>query len=74
VGAVYLAGKLACRLRDVLLLILVAGFVALLLNPLVGGLYRPARRLRRTAARMNSAATVTASAISRYSKERLTVL
>ena len=31
----YLAGKLIYRLRDVLLLILVAGFVALILNPLV---------------------------------------
>jgi hypothetical protein len=35
VGAVCLAGNLAYRLRDVLLLILIAGFVALLLNPLV---------------------------------------
>jgi predicted PurR-regulated permease PerM len=31
----YLAGKLVYRLRDVLLLLLVAGFVALVLNPLV---------------------------------------
>jgi predicted PurR-regulated permease PerM len=31
----YLAGKLIYRLRDVLLLILVAGFLALILNPLV---------------------------------------
>ena len=31
----YLAGKLIYRLRDVLLIILVAGFVALILNPLV---------------------------------------
>jgi predicted PurR-regulated permease PerM len=31
----YLSGKLIYRLRDVLLLMLVAGFVALLLNPLV---------------------------------------
>jgi predicted PurR-regulated permease PerM len=35
VAAVYLAGKLVYRLRDVMLLIVVAGFVALLLNPLV---------------------------------------
>jgi hypothetical protein len=31
----YLAAKLAYRLRDVLLLILVAGFIALILNPFV---------------------------------------
>src|SRR5215831_4739549 len=31
----YLAGKLIYRLRDVVLIMLVAGFVALLLNPLV---------------------------------------
>jgi predicted PurR-regulated permease PerM len=31
----YLAGKLIYRLRDVVLIVLVAGFVALLLNPLV---------------------------------------
>jgi predicted PurR-regulated permease PerM len=35
VAAAYLAGKLIYRLRDILLLIAVAGFVALLLNPLV---------------------------------------
>jgi predicted PurR-regulated permease PerM len=35
VGLFYLAGKLVYRLRDVLLLMLVAGFVALILNPLV---------------------------------------
>ena len=31
----YLAAKLAYRLRDVLLLIVVAGFIALILNPFV---------------------------------------
>ena len=36
----YLAGKLAYRLRDVILLILVAGFLSLILNPLVVGLQR----------------------------------
>ena len=35
VAATYLAGKLIYRLRDIVLLIVVAGFVALLLNPLV---------------------------------------
>src|SRR6266568_427599 len=35
VALTYLAGKLAYRLRDVILLIVVAGFVALILNPLV---------------------------------------
>jgi predicted PurR-regulated permease PerM len=36
----YLAGKLAYRLRDVILIILVAGFVAVILNPLVVALQR----------------------------------
>jgi predicted PurR-regulated permease PerM len=40
VVAVYLAGKVVYRLRDVLLLLLVSGFVALLLNPLVAALQR----------------------------------
>jgi len=35
IGLFYLAGKLIYRLRDVVLLLLVAGFVALILNPLV---------------------------------------
>jgi len=35
VALAYLAGKLAYRLRDVILLIAVAGFIALILNPLV---------------------------------------
>jgi predicted PurR-regulated permease PerM len=35
VGAFYLAAKLVYRLRDVVLLLLVAGFIALILNPLV---------------------------------------
>ena len=36
----YLAGKLAYRIRDVLLMIVVAGFVCLILNPLVVALQR----------------------------------
>ena len=44
----YLAGKLAYRLRDVILMIAVAGFLALILNPLVVGLER--RRMRRGSA------------------------
>ena len=36
----YLAGKLIYRLRDVLLLLLVAGFVALILNPVVHAVER----------------------------------
>ncbi|HEY1640488.1 MAG TPA: AI-2E family transporter [Streptosporangiaceae bacterium] len=40
VAVAYLAGKVIYRLRDVLLLLVVAGFVALLLNPLVGALQR----------------------------------
>ena len=40
VVAVYVAGKLIYRLRDVFLLIAVAGFIALLLNPLVVALQR----------------------------------
>jgi len=35
VVAVYLLGKIVYRLRDVLLLIVISGFIALLLNPLV---------------------------------------
>src|SRR5215813_4187519 len=35
VAVAYFAGKLIYRLRDVLLLIIVAGFIALILNPLV---------------------------------------
>jgi predicted PurR-regulated permease PerM len=41
---VYLAAKVVVRLRDVLLLFVVAGFVALLLNPLVVVLQRVLRR------------------------------
>jgi predicted PurR-regulated permease PerM len=48
VAATYLAGKLIYRLRDILLLMAVAGFVALLLNPLVVVLERRLR-LRRGA-------------------------
>src|SRR5215472_8076791 len=40
VAATYMAGKLLYRLRDVLLLIAVAGFVSVLLNPLVVALQR----------------------------------
>ena len=36
----YLAGKLIYRLRDVVLLLLVAGFLALILNPVVGVIER----------------------------------
>jgi predicted PurR-regulated permease PerM len=35
VAATYLAGKLLYRLKDILLLIVVAGFISLLLNPIV---------------------------------------
>jgi predicted PurR-regulated permease PerM len=41
---VYLAAKVVVRLRDVLLLFVVAGFIALLLNPLVVLLQRALRR------------------------------
>src|SRR6266699_3616630 len=40
VALTYLAGKLAYRLRDVILMIVVAGFIALILNPLVVALQR----------------------------------
>ena len=40
VVAVYLLGKLLYRLRDVVLLMLVGGFIALVLNPLVVALQR----------------------------------
>jgi predicted PurR-regulated permease PerM len=41
---VYLAGKIVDRLRGVILLLVVAGFIALLLNPLVVVLQRALRR------------------------------
>ena len=45
VAATYLAGNLLYRLREVVLLLLVAGFFAVLLNPLVAGLqHRGIRR------------------------------
>jgi predicted PurR-regulated permease PerM len=40
VALTYLAGKLAYRIRDVLLVLLVAGFIAVILNPLVVVLQR----------------------------------
>jgi len=40
VVAIYLAGKVAYRMRDVLLMIVVGGFIALLLNPMVGYVQR----------------------------------
>src|SRR5580658_8394453 len=40
VVAVYLAGKLIYRLRDLVLVIVVAGFIAILLNPIVVWLQR----------------------------------
>jgi predicted PurR-regulated permease PerM len=46
VGGAYLAGKLVYRLRDVFLLFLVAGFIALLLNPVVMLLQRYVVRRR----------------------------
>src|SRR6266567_7086130 len=44
VVAIYLAGKLAYRMRDVLLMILVAGFIAVILNPMVIYVQRRVRR------------------------------
>ena len=45
VAVTYLAGNLLYRLREVVLLLLVAGFFAVLLNPLVTGLqHRGIRR------------------------------
>jgi predicted PurR-regulated permease PerM len=46
VGGAYLAGKLVYRLRDVFLLFLVSGFIALLLNPVVALLQRYVVRRR----------------------------
>ncbi len=40
VSVVFLAGKVLYRLKDVLLLLLVAGFLALILNPVVGVIER----------------------------------
>jgi predicted PurR-regulated permease PerM len=49
VVSVYLAGKVIYKLREVVLLIVVAGFIALLLNPLVGLLHRAGIRRRGSA-------------------------
>ncbi len=46
VAATYLAGKLIYRLRDLVLLMLVSGFIALLLNPVVGVVQRRLFRRR----------------------------
>jgi predicted PurR-regulated permease PerM len=46
VAVTYLAGKLIYRLRDIVLLILVAGFITVLLNPIVGVLERRVVRRR----------------------------
>jgi predicted PurR-regulated permease PerM len=46
VVATYMAGKLLYRLRDVILLVIVAGFVALLLNPVVLAVQRLGVRRR----------------------------
>ncbi len=61
VAAAYLLGKLIYRLRDILLLIVVAGFLALLLNPLVVLLQRhPVFRRRGSAVSIVSLLTVVA--------------
>ena len=43
VVAIYLTGKVAYRMRDVLLMILVGGFLAVILNPMVGYVQRRVR-------------------------------
>ena len=59
VAVAYMAGKLIYRLRDILLLVVVAGFLALLLNPLVVLLQRhPAFRRRGIAVSIVSLLTV----------------
>jgi predicted PurR-regulated permease PerM len=45
VAATYLTGKLIYRLRDIVLIVVIAGFIALLLNPLV--LYVQSKWIRR---------------------------
>ena len=54
----YLAGKLAYRIRDVLLIVAVAGFVGLILNPLVVALQRWGIRRRGWAVAVVAAWTV----------------
>jgi predicted PurR-regulated permease PerM len=58
VALTYLAGKLAYRIRDVLLMIAVAGFVCLILNPLVVALQRWGIRRRGWAVAIVGAWTV----------------
>ena len=57
VVAAYLAGKLIYRLRDIVLLMLVAGFVAMLLNPVVAKVQRrvPRRGLAVTIVTLSAA-------------------
>jgi predicted PurR-regulated permease PerM len=55
---VYLAGKLAYRIRDVLLMIAIAGFISLILNPLVVTLQRWGIRRRGWAVALVTAWTV----------------
>jgi predicted PurR-regulated permease PerM len=60
VVVVYLAGKLAYRIRDVLLMIAIAGFVSLVLNPLVVVLQRWGIRRRGWAVALVTVWTVAA--------------
>jgi predicted PurR-regulated permease PerM len=55
---VYLAGKVAYRIRDVLLMIAIAGFISLLLNPAVVALQRWGARRRGWAVALVTAWTV----------------
>jgi predicted PurR-regulated permease PerM len=55
---VYLAGKLAYRIRDILLMIVVAGFISLILNPLVVALQRWGIRRRGLAVAVVAIGTV----------------
>lgn len=54
--AVYLIGLLAYYLRDVLLLMAVAGFIALLLNPVVAAVQHLGQRVQRSTGRLGSLA------------------
>ena len=58
VGACYLSARLIYRLRDVVLLLIVSGFIALILNPIVLGVQRYIVRRRSVAVMIVSVAAL----------------
>jgi predicted PurR-regulated permease PerM len=67
VAATYLAGQVIYRLRDLMLVIVVAGFVSILLNPVVVGLQRHGVPRRGLAVAVVTAITLVVFAVLAYS-------